>query len=43
MPGINIFAGMTRSYTIGISVVFNENWNNTLDMNVFCQLAAGGS
>ena len=28
MPAINIFAGMARSYTIGISVVFNENWNN---------------
>jgi hypothetical protein len=27
MPAINIFAGMARSYTIGISVVFNENWN----------------
>jgi hypothetical protein len=28
MPATNIFAGMARSYPIGISVVFNENWNN---------------
>jgi hypothetical protein len=30
MPATNIFAGMARSYAIGMSVVSNVNWNYTL-------------
>jgi len=29
MPATKIFAGMARSYTMGIIGVFSKNWNYT--------------